>query len=143
MTLTERTILTLTLVIAVAISLIQSTGLGPIARTAPLLVGLPTLALLSLELVRDSVRGQRKPVDHDLAIVERRLIGWLALMVGLVATIGIALGTAAWLALYLRVRSGERWAVASGFGVGLAVVLYAVLTLVLRIPVSAGGLLNF
>jgi len=138
---TERTVLTATLALVVGAMVGSSATLSPVARVAPLVVGIPTLALLGLELVRDLTRGRRQPAPDDRAgAAERGLFGWLVILLGLTGVVGIALGLPVWLGLFLRLRSGERWTVAAAFAVGLAVVLYGVLEVMLGIRLDGGAL---
>lgn len=140
-TLSERTVLTTALTLAVAGFVVSSTTLGPAARTAPLVVGIPTLALVALALRRDAARAREPDPDNDRqrAIDERNLLGWLTLLVVLAAIAGVPIGVPLWLLLFLRIRSHESWTLGIAFSSGLMIVLLAVFTLLLRIDPMSGS----
>ena len=136
----DRVAFTSILALVVAVGVVSTSTLGPSARMAPLIVGIPTLALFAFELARDIARRSPTGDGHTDWASERRLIAWLALILVCVALAGITLGVSLWLSLFLAFRSRERWTTALAFAGALATVLYAVLTVVLRMPLLAAAL---
>ena len=154
----ERLIVTALLAALVVLVIAMSAGLSPVARWMPLVVALPTLALLCLEVVADAARaggesrvavvntrglsrivegpGRRRPDSSDdtRRWVERQALVWLALAIGAVLTMGMLAGLPLYLLLYLRLRARQRWSVALGLAGGLLLVMYAGLDRLLRIP---------
>jgi uncharacterized membrane protein YidH (DUF202 family) len=141
----ERTILSLTLTLIVTGFIALSVTLSPVARTAPLVVGVPTFALVAVALWRDVTCGpMRAPADpRQRAADERRLIGWLGLLLGLTAAGGIPLGVPFWFGLFLRFRSQESWTMAVAFSSGLLIVLVVVFTILLRAGPMSGSVLTW
>ena len=139
----ERTVMTAVMALAVAILVGSSLMLGPVARTAPLVVGVPTLLLLLWELAKDA-RPER--TVGPAAASPRREITlhlWLAALVALIAIVGVIAAAAAWVCLFVRVHGRESWTSALIYAAGLAAVLLAVLTLLLRFPVDAGSVIGW
>ena len=141
----ERTLLTLVLTLTVAGFVALSTTLGPVARTAPLMVGIPTLALAAMALRRDvaSSRGQVASDDRQGVADERRLLGWLTLLIGLSAGAGVPIGVPLWLLLFLRFRSEETWPTAIAFSAGLMLALFVIFRVLLRIGPMSGSVITW
>lgn len=136
----ERTVVTATLLVVVAAAVVLSLSLGAVARVAPMVVGIPTLALLALELTRDVTQARASTPGATAPAADARVLGWLALLVGVVAVAGVPAGVPAWLGLFLRLRSHERWPVVLVMAGGLALALHAVLVWLLRLSPVAGAL---
>jgi len=136
----ERTVVTGMLAAVVAVVIVMTFSLGAVARVAPLAAGVPTLALLVVELARDVRRARVSNPDVSRRSTDARLLGWLVLLLGLVAVLGVPVGVPAWLGLFLRLRSRERWMVVFVMAGGLALVLHGVLVLLLRLSPAAGAL---
>ena len=102
----EARVLTAVLTALVALAAISTAWLGPAARRMPLIVALPTLALLAIEWWRPGRGG------GDAAAVpipgEGALLVWLVGLVGATWALGVLLGPPLFLAAYLRRRSRER-----------------------------------
>ncbi len=141
----ERTLLTLVLTLTIAGFVVLSTTLGPAARTAPLVVGIPTLALAAVALRRDvaSSRGEVASDDRPLVVDERRLLGWLTLLVGLTASAGVPIGVPLWLLLFLRFRSEETWLTAVACSAGLMLALFVIFRVLLRIGPMSGSVITW
>jgi hypothetical protein len=140
----ERTLLTLALMLTVTGFVTLSATLGPAARTAPLVVGIPTLALVAVALRRDvtSSRGQDSSDDRQRVVDERRLLGWLTLLVGLTAGAGVPIGVPLWLLLFLRFRSEESWITGIAFSAGLMLALFVIFMVLLRIGPMSGSVIT-
>ena len=153
----ERLIVTAILLVLVALVVVTSAGLSPVARWMPLAVALPTLALLGLELVADAARAggvarltlvntrglsrlvegagrrRREATVGASRRSERQAMIWLAIAIVSVLTLGMLAGLPLFLLLYLRLRARERWTLAIGLAGGLLLVMYAGLDRLLRI----------
>ena len=138
----EGALLTLVFTTSTALVVVMSLDLSPVARRAPLLVALPTLALLAFELLAGVSRIRARSVieEHSLRVRERALILWAGVLLASSALLGMLVGLPAFLLLYLRYRSAERWMVALAVAAGFWTLLYGVLVLVLRLPLYAGRL---
>jgi hypothetical protein len=141
----ERTLLTLVLTLTVAGFVALSTTLGPAARTAPLVVGIPTLALAAVALRRDvaSSRARAASDDRQRVADERRLLGWLTLLIGLTASAGVPIGVPLWLLLFLRFRSEETWLTGIAFSAGLMLALFMIFRVLLRIGPMSGSVITW
>jgi uncharacterized membrane protein YidH (DUF202 family) len=141
----ERTLLTLVLTLTVAGFVALSITLGPVARTAPLIVGIPTLALAAMALRHDvaSSRGQVASDDRQRVADERRLLGWLTLLIGLTAGAGVPIGVPLWLLLFLRFRSEETWLTGIAFSAGLMLALFVIFRVLLRIGPMSGSVITW
>jgi TctA family transporter len=117
-----------------AFALWQSRDFGVRAGLFPWAIGIPTLALALVQLVRDAT-GRRGGValdaaagDADLApgVAARRTLaiwGWIAGGFVAIWLLGFSAGTLATTVLYLAVGARERWPVTVGLGLlGLAFV---------------------
>lgn len=140
----ERTVMTGVMALAIAILVGSSLMLGPVARTAPLVVGVPTLLLLLWELAKDA-RPDRtaRPAAASPTRGEITLLLWLATLVALIAIVGVIAAAAAWVCLFVRVHGRESWTSAVIYAGGLAAVLLAIFTLLLRFPVDAGSVIGW
>jgi hypothetical protein len=138
----ERAILTTLLTSLVGGLLLLSLDLSAVARLAPLVVGVPTFCLLCRELVIDAHRSATE--GHDgrggEMLGSGRMFGWLAFLVGGALIAGLAAGSSLFVLAFLRVRSKERWRVASAFAAGLWLVLHVGLERLLRVNLYDGVL---
>jgi hypothetical protein len=152
----ERSVLTLTLVVGVGLLLPETLGLGPAVRLVPLAVLIPTFALLVFQALVDlvpalesalgrleadllprppDVRANPPPREDqdaspaaEAASARRReawVLGWLALLVGLIHLLGFAIALPLHTWLYLRWRAGEGWGFATTVAASLGAALYA------------------
>ena len=154
----ERLIVTALLAALVVLVIAMSAGLSPVARWMPLVVALPTLALLCLEVVADAARaggesrvavvntrglsrivegpGRRRPDSSDdtRRWVERQALVWLALAIGAVLTMGMLAGLPLTSSFICACEPASAGAWRSGSLEGLLLVMYAGLDRLLRIP---------
>jgi hypothetical protein len=86
------------------------------AAFVPIVVAIPTVLMFLDQLVREARRKAPASTDAavDLAGRERATLLWMAALLGLVWAAGVVIALPAYLLLYLRVRSRERWIVAAG-----------------------------
>ena len=137
----QRLMFTAALTVLVASAAASAMTLGPTARRMPLVVALPTLALLVFELSRH-LRAPREECDDPATRrVEAATFAWLAGLVAGVWLLGMLAGLPLFLVTYLRMRSREGWTVALGMALGVWVVLFVVLDYALGIQMH-GGLLD-
>jgi len=136
----ERTAVTAVLTGLVGGLIVLSLGLSPVARMAPLAVGVPTFCLLCLELASDIFRAAPAPGSGGHSATES-LFGWLGFLVAAAFLAGLAAGLSIFVLAFLRIRSEERWRVALGFAVGMWLMLHVGLEQFLRINLY-GGLLG-
>ena len=165
----EDIVLTASFTVVAAVAAVMSAGLSPVARRAPLVVAVPTLALLALELgsqLSNARAGRRlrelrapgigsyvvkgKPHEetpHPDDRTERRrelaFLGWACVLLALSSALGMAIGLSLFVLLYLRLQSGERWPVAAGVAACAWGVLYGVLALALRINLFEGYVMRW
>ena len=144
-TMSERTMVTLTLTVTAAAFVVASLALGPAARSAPLVVGIPTLMLMFVALRRDATAtpGTARSGDPEQVVEERKLLGWLILLVALTAIAGVPIGVPLWLGAFLRFRSNESWTTGIVFTGGLMLLLLLVFTALLRISPTSGSVFTW
>jgi hypothetical protein len=143
---TQRVIFTAALTTIVGAMLVSTLSLGPIAGMAPLVVGVPTFALLWRELILDfrdarRVRARTLESSHGGAVLpadEWRMFAWVGLLLIGTLLLGLALGVSLFVLLFLRVRSGEPWRVACAFALAMWLVLAVVLERLLLISLYDG-----
>lgn len=118
---------------------VLSLGLGPVARLAPLVVGVPTVALLLVQWHRERRRsGSPGPEPAPPADV-LRLVAWLPLLLVGVLVAGLVAGLPVWLAAFLRWRGRQPWAVALAFAAVLLVMLWFAVVVLVDASPTAGG----
>lgn len=121
----ERLLLTLAVAAAVAALTADALALGPVARRMPLAVALPTLAMLALEIARR--RRAAASVDPTAPAgpreAEARAFAWVGALALLTWVAGMSIGLPGFVLAYLRLHAGERWPLAAGLALGLAVLL--------------------
>ena len=138
----ERALVTGVLLLFVAVLLASTAMLGPIARAAPILIGVPTLALLGLEFTRDlRTRGAQANTVRSRA--EIALVAWLGGLLVCLSLGGLAPGASIWLGLFLRYRSQEPWRVVAVAALGMAAALVAASVLLLSVPITAGAVIDW
>jgi uncharacterized membrane protein YedE/YeeE len=136
----QRVALTAGLGALVATVAASATTLGPAARRMPLVVAVPTLALLLFELTRQ-VRAAPRASDSETARrAEAVSFAWLVALVAGVWLLGMQAGLPLFLVTYLRTRSHESWTTAIGMAAGVWAVLFGVLDRVLGIQMHAGAI---
>ncbi len=132
---TQKTWFTAFLLVLTGLLLAESLVLSPLATRAPFWVLVPTLALLGLQLsldLRPSLLHRRRILRDSLLDVsaqppselvrrvwkaepgerhqrEIRLALWIALLVGGLYLVGLALSAAVFLLAYLRTEAGVGW----------------------------------
>jgi hypothetical protein len=117
----EAFVVTAVLAALVALAMISTISLGPVARRMPLLVAVPTFLLLLVELVR---RGPSTSLPTpDRAPAERRLFAWVGGLLALVIVCGMTAGVPLFLVASARRLFGERWMPALAMALAMAVVL--------------------
>ncbi|HUG55356.1 MAG TPA: hypothetical protein VMR21_17240 [Vicinamibacteria bacterium] len=142
--------LTLLLFVGTAVFVAFSLALSPVARRAPLTVGMVTLCLLGAQLLadlvpavaerlrpleradvfgvertRESVMGPRVPAK-DRARGEKAVLAWVALLLAGILLLGLLPGLALHSAAWLRHFAGLRLAVAVAVVAAAAAGLHAV-----------------
>jgi hypothetical protein len=122
---------------------VLSAGLGPVARIVPLSVVFPVIALLLYQIGRElsqrpDARAEVTPPRID---GERRMLAWLIALAVLVYALGITVGGAVFVVLYLKFESGETWFVSAASSFAVAVILRGVFAELLGISLE-GGLLG-
>lgn len=133
----ERQLVFAALVLVAALSAAAALTLGPAARRMPLAVALPTLTLLAVE----AWRSRHATADAAATgAAERALLAWLGLLMLLTWTLGVLVGPPLFLALYLRVRSKERWQAVLPLAGGLALIVFVVLDRILQLPIDGAWL---
>jgi hypothetical protein len=134
----QRLMLTTVLAVLVASAAASAMTLGPAARRMPLVVALPTLALLVFELTRHARAAGVEPSDPLTRRVEAATFAWLGGLLAGVWLLGMLAGLPLFLVSYLRRRSREPWAVALGMALGVWIVLFVVLDHALGIQMHQG-----
>jgi hypothetical protein len=134
----EPAVVALLLTLAVGWAALEAVAFGPAARRMPLLVALPTLALLVVELAR--ARGEASGSQPGARSRERVMAGWIVTLVAATLVAGVIAGPALTLGAYVRLQARERWTVALGLATAFGAIVYAVLDLVLQLP--AGGVIG-
>lgn len=136
----ERLMLTLAVAAAVAALTADALTLGPVARRMPLAVALPTLAMLAVEIIRcyrvTAPLDPAAPVSRPLA--ESRAFAWVGVLALLTWVAGMSVGLPGFLLAYLRLHAGERWRLAAGLALALAVLLVGGLEIGLGIRLYRG-----
>ena len=133
----ERSLISAVLFVLVALAAASALALGPASRRMPLLVALPTLALLAADWWR--LRGV-DPHAADRRHGEAALLTWLAGLMAATWGLGVLVGPPLFLAAYLRLRSRQRWRVVALLAGGLWLAVLILLGQVLALPL--GGALE-
>jgi hypothetical protein len=139
----ERVVVTAVLTGLVGALVVLSFGLSPVARLAPLVVGVPTLCLLCLELAADVVAARTSPALSGVegggqALGARAMFEWLGVLVACALLAGLAVGMAFFVLAFLRFRSNESWRLTLGLSAGVWVVLHVGLEILLRMHLYDG-----
>jgi hypothetical protein len=143
------TAFTIALLVASGVLLVLTAAFEPGARFVPLSVLVPLLALLAVQLVRDFRAGRAERAagsapgglnDASVTRVEASALGWVLGFGLLLAGLGLLAGPAAFVLLYLRRRSRERWIVALAGGAVTALAYWLILTNALGVDVPGGAL---
>lgn len=137
---TEDTVLTIAITAAVAAAAWAAMSLSPVARTAPLVVAVPTLGLLVVELVRSRGRAAT-PTTPAVRAAEGAMVGWVGVLIGACLLFGMTWGLPLFVGGYLRFRARESWMTAAVTAWGLWLVLFGVLWAILHVRVYDGLLL--
>lgn len=111
------------------------------ARIVPISVLAPLLPLLGYALWH-SLKSPppRAPAASDGHTGDRWVLGWILTLPVLVTVAGLVAGSALFVTLWLRRRSGERWAVSIASGLATALALWLLGATVLE-GLPRGGLL--
>jgi hypothetical protein len=133
----------------ISLFLIQTLSLNSLARLVPLLVVVPTWALVLAQVKRD-LRGEGTNLavektlfstsdEYRKSVVRRagrreilnRMnrsgagVAWVVMMFALVYLFGLLLGSPLYVFLYLKFRAGKGWVLASSMGVVVWILSYA------------------
>jgi hypothetical protein len=110
--------------------------------TAPLIVGIPTLALAAMALrVMSPAAGTVAPTTDSASPVAHSQ--GLTLLIGLTAGAGVPIGVPLWLLLFLRFRSEETWLTGIAFSAGLMLALFVIFGVLLRIGPMSGSVITW
>lgn len=119
--------LPLALTAAMGWLMLQTLALGPAARLVPQVTIAGALALLVVLSLRELGRALRSPHRQRPTAPtgwrELRALAWIGAIIGLIALLGAAAGTALVLAAYLRLeaRAGRLASLACGAALALAI----------------------
>jgi hypothetical protein len=108
---------------------IVATTYPAIARAMPMLVGTLGMVLSAIQFVR-TVSGRRDAAPREKtarASAHLLMFGWLIAAVALVALLGILVGGALFVVLFLRARLREAWSSAIPSGLVLSAALHLML----------------
>ena len=100
--------------------------LAPETRIVPLSVLIPLVPLLGVALWRTKKEwpsGDAASAPSALTS-ELQVLAWILALPALVTTVGVIAGAAIFVTLWLRRRSGEKWAVSIASGLAAAVGLW-------------------
>jgi hypothetical protein len=153
------TLFTITLLAFTCVLIVECVTLSPASRAAPLWVLVPTVVLLLVLLLPDTLPRLRRRVggDGDGAGPERsfdarsvggpewprrdaerwrgaRITGWLLLLIGLVDTCGFFVAVPLFVVPYLRLEAGLRWSRSALFAAALVGALYLVFGVWVDVP---------
>ena len=96
-----------------AVLLFAALRLEATAATVPLVVAVPTLAILFEQLVREMRRNAPPAAPADtLPGRERSTLLWMLVLLAMLWALGVVVALPLYLLLHLRVRSREHWTVA-------------------------------
>jgi hypothetical protein len=111
------------------------------ARIVPISVLLPLIPLLGYALWRNlESLPPRAPAASDGRTSDLRVLGWILTLPALVTVAGLVAGSALFVTLWLRRRSGERWGTSVASGLATALALWLVGATVIE-GLPRGGLL--
>lgn len=165
----EPAVFTTLLLTVVGLCLYSSLKLSPLARIVPLTVLIPTLFLLSLQLMLDLWPGLAerykkfqqleifsiKKIDNtivkraetvdqtDYAIsinAELMIIGWILLLLTLIYLIGLSISIPIYLLLYLRFHACESWRLTCGLAAIIWILFYGLFIRLLDLHAYPGHL---
>lgn len=136
------------LLVAAGLFLVASMGLSRTAAIVPVVVAVPTVALLAIQFVI-TFRRRLDPAEpglHATAALgarERRMLAWVGGLLLLIQWAGFVAGLPLFMTAYLRFRSGVAWTAAVGGGVAVLVVLAGGLETLLGIHLDKGALVQW
>jgi hypothetical protein len=111
------------------------------ARIVPFSVLVPLIPLLGYSLWRNlRSRPPGKPPASTAPASDRWVLGWILALPALVTIAGLLAGSALFVTVWLRRRSGERWGTSIASGVATAAALWLLGATVLE-GLPRGGLL--
>jgi hypothetical protein len=166
----EDNIILITLAIFLIVFLLLCFQFVPKARLLPLTVGVPTLALVLFRLIANLVPGLSEKYqtirEHDifdLGEIKRKLastshaekqaadskhknemnvIGWLIGLILAIWLVGFLISIPAFVLLFLKFRSGEKWVSTLCVTFGTWLFIYGVFVVALKLPLYSGILLG-
>lgn len=151
----ERRIFGIVVVVLLALFVILSLGYLPQARLVPLVIGIPSLALMLVELLwggsRRKAAGFKEAAplgDGDgeapgITIAkELTFIGWIAGFALLIWLVGFAISIPLFIFLITRFQFRESLLVSGAASLGVLVVLYLAFDILLKVPMHFGLLFN-
>ena len=108
MTISQRKVVAGALFLLVAVLMVLTFGLSPVARLVPTYVVLPTLGLLLLNLVFEFMRPEDTSTvtapcdDRTIAVKETRVLAWVLLLPALAFLTGLVLAVLVYVYFYAR-----------------------------------------
>ena len=132
MQLTERAALTGVLAGFVLLLLISAAGLGPVTRLVPIVVAVPTLAILSYQLRQDLLGQPPTGAEAASSGSARPAFLWILVLPPMLLVLGFLLGIPFHTLLFLRVRGREPWFRSVLMAAGSGVVMYTLSLLTAR-----------
>lgn len=165
----SRAVISLLLVLAmtalVAVMVVEATTFTRSPRLLPLIVGVPTLALLAVQVIRDvrrMVAGDRSggtaseqeadrysaseaPEDAPPTAVASPVVGtlWVLLLVLIVWLLGFLVAIPVFIVLFMRFFGRETWRLSFLFAIGTFVVTYLFFVVVIEVQLIPGRLEEF
>lgn len=163
----EDNLILLALTVFLILLLLLSFEYAPKARLMPLVVGIPTLALVVIHLLINVVPSlsekYRKVREHDIFDLgeikkkpapppgerkspaeigkkEVNIVWWLIGLMGAICVVGYLIAIPAFCFLFLKIRSGERWLAAIIVTAATWVFVYGVFVIVLKLQIYKGFL---
>ncbi len=140
------------LILLIAFMIIVGVGMGYSrkAKMLPLVLGIPGVILTAAIVIRESFMrpkeevSQERPSDQEAdtqAPDEQKkvlaMIGWVALLVGMIWAFGFLITIPVYMILFLKAR-GERWLLALCFAAGSWAFLYWIFAVALKIVLYPG-----
>lgn len=133
------------LLVAAGLFLVAAVGLSRTAAIVPVVVAVPTVALLAVQFVITLRRRMdpAEPATAPLGAREWTMLVWVGGLLLLIQWAGFVAGLPLFMTAYLRFRSGVAWTAAVGAGVAMLVVLAGGLETLLGIHLDEGALVQW